>query len=140
MEPIILTDPAITPNEELIFSIIGDKSVFWKNIMDYLHGNYKDISEVWRFYNDGKCWLFRTLKKKNTVFWLGVTEGNFRVSVSFSDKTEAVFMKSDLPESFKEEFRTAKKFNTTRSITVVMNDSTDVENVIKLIELKMKIL
>lgn len=49
-------------------------------------------------------------------------------------------MQSNLPESLKEEFRTAKKFNTTRSITVVMNDSKDVENGIKLIELKMKIL
>ena len=60
--------------------------------------------------------------------------------MTFSDKTEPVFMQSNLPESIKEEFRTAKKFNVMRSITVTMKDSTDVENVIKLIELKMKIL
>jgi len=45
MEPIVLTDPSITPNEELIFSRIGDKSKLWKEIMEYLYAHYQDISE-----------------------------------------------------------------------------------------------
>lgn len=63
MEPVILTDQSIIPDDELVFSIIGDKSIYWQNIIAYLHDRYSDISDVWRFYNDGKTWLFRALKR-----------------------------------------------------------------------------
>jgi hypothetical protein len=139
MEPIALTDPAIIPDNELVFSMIGDKSVYWQRIMAYLYQNHKDISEVWRFYNDGKSWLFRTLKKKNTIFWVAVLKDTFRVSFYFGDKAEPMILQSDLPESIKDDFKITKRYNTIRAISVSMADSTDVDTVIKLIELKLKI-
>ena len=139
MEPIALTDPAIIPDNELVFSMIGDKSVYWQQIMAYLYHNHKDISEVWRFYNDGKSWLFRTLKKKNTIFWVAVLKETFRVGFYFGDKAEPMILQSDLPEGIKDDFKIAKRYNTIRAISVTMADSTDVDTVIKLIELKLKI-
>lgn len=139
MEPIALTDPTITPDNELVFSIIEDKSVYWQQILAYLYKNHKDISEVWRFYNDGKSWLFRTLKKKNTIFWVAVLKDSFRVGFYFGDKAEPMILQSTLPETIKNDFLNAKRYNTIRPISVTMADSTDVETVIKLIELKLKI-
>jgi hypothetical protein len=139
MEPIALTDPNVTPDNELVFSMIGDKSVYWQQIMSYLYQNHKDISEVWRFYNDGESWLFRTLKKKNTIFWVAVLKDTFRVGFYFGDKAEPMILQSDLPESIKDDFKNAKRYNTIRPISVTMADSSDVDTVIKLIELKLKI-
>ena len=139
MEPIALTDPNITPDKELVFSMIGDKSVYWQQIMAYLYQNHKDISEVWRFYNDGKSWLFRTLKKKNTIFWVAVLKDTFRVGFYFGDKAEPMILQSGLAECVKEEFLNARRYNTIRPISVTMNDAADVDTVIKLIELKLKI-
>ncbi len=62
MEPNVLSDSSITPNDEIVFSIIEDKKTLWKQTITYLHENHKDISEVWKYYNDGKNWLFRTSK------------------------------------------------------------------------------
>ena len=139
MEPIALTDPNITPNKELVFSMIGDKRFYWMSIMEHLYQHHKDISEVWRFYNDGKSWLFRTLKKKNTIFWVAVLKDTFRVGFYFGDKAEPMILQSDLPESIKDDFKIAKRYNTIRAISVTMNDAADVDTVIKLIELKLKI-
>jgi hypothetical protein len=139
MEPIALTDPTIIPDNELVFSMIGDKSVYWQQIMTYLYQNHKDISEVWRFYNDGKSWLFRTLKKKNTIFWVAVLKDSFRVGFYFGDKAEPMILQSTLPENIKNDFLNAKRYNTIRPISVTMADSKDVDTVIKLIELKLKI-
>ena len=139
MEPIALTDPNITPDKELVFSMIGDKRFYWMSIMEHLYQNHKDISEVWRFYNDGKSWLFRTLKKKNTIFWVAVLKDTFRVGFYFGDKAEPMIMESDLTESIKDDFINAKRYNTIRPISVTMADSSDVDNVLKLIELKLKI-
>ena len=139
MEPIALTDPTITPDNELVFSMIGEKRVYWQQIMEHLYLNHKDISEVWRFYKDGKSWLFRTLKKKNTIFWVAVLKDTFRVGFYFGDKAEPMIMQSDLPESIKDDFKIAKRYNTIRAISVTISDSSDVDHVIKLIELKLKI-
>ena len=141
MEKSVLSDPLIEPNEEILFLIIGDKSILWQKIMDYLHVNHSDVSELWRYYNDGKSWLFRTLKKKKTIFWIKVLEGTFRVGFYFSDKAESLIEHSDLPEKIKDNFRNANKISmgkgAIRSIAIEMKDNKDVENIIKLIELKL---
>ncbi len=139
MEPLVLTDPNLQPTEELIFSLIGDNSVYWEQIVDYLYENHFDISEEWRYYNDGKSWLYRTLRKKNTIYWIGVQKDTFRVSFWISEKSLPVLEASSLPESIKEEYRNAKTYNKSRCITIEMRTPEDFENVVKLIELKVKL-
>jgi hypothetical protein len=139
MEPIVLADKSVKPNDEIVFSIIGDKSKLWQKILTYLHGNHADISEEWKFYNDGKSWLFRTLKKKKTIFWIRVLKGTFRVGFWFGDKAEPIIVQSDLPESIKNDFKNAKRYNLVRSVSIIMADTRDLDIVIKLIEIKLKI-
>jgi len=139
MEPIVLTDPNVQPNEELIFSIIGDNSIYWENLIDYLYDNHFDITEEWRFYNDGKAWLYRALRKKKTVYWAGVIKDTFRISFWFGDKAEPTLLASTLPETIKEEFRNAKRYAHSRSISIEMHSPEDLQNAIALIELKIKL-
>jgi len=139
MEPIVLTDPKVQPTDELVSSIIGENHVYWQQIIDYLYEHHVDITEEWRFYNDGKSWLYRVLRKKLTIYWVGILKDTFRISFWLSNKAEPLVESSDLPERIKEEFRSAKRFNTTRCVSIVMGSPEDYENVIKLIELKMKI-
>jgi hypothetical protein len=139
MEPIVLTDPNVQPTDELIFSIIGENSVYWQQIIDYLYDNHSEISEQWRFYNDGKSWLYRVLRKKNTIYWIGVQKDTFRLSFWLSEKAIPMIEASTLPDAIKEEYRNAKPFNKSRCVTVVMRSSEDLDNVLKLIELKLKI-
>jgi len=138
METIGLTDRFTTPDDEFIFSVIGDKRIFWQKIISYLRDNHSDISEVWRFYDDGKCWLFRTLKKKKTIFWIGIIDGTFRVSFYLADKATPLIVQSELPEKIKNEFLNTAG-NKFRSITITMSNAEDAENVIKLIEIKLKL-
>lgn len=122
-----------------MFSIIGENSIYWQQIIDYLYENHFDITEEWRFYNDGKSWLYRTLRKKKTIYWIGVLKDTFRVSFWLSEKALPMIEGSDLPERIKEEYRNAKPFNHSRCVTVIMGSDEEFENVLKLIELKLKI-
>ena len=139
METNVLTDPNVQPTDELIFSIIGENSIYWQQIINYLYSNYSDITEAWRFYNDGKCWLYRTLRKKMTNYWLGILKDTFRITFYLSDKAEVLIEESSLTESIKEEFWNAKRSTFGRSITVVVRSAEDVNNILKLIEIKLKI-
>jgi hypothetical protein len=138
MEPIVLTDPNVQPTEELIFSIIGENSVYWEQLIEYLYENHFGITEEWRFYNDGKSWLYKAVRKKQTLYWIGVIKDTFRVTFWFGDKAAPVIEASALPESIKEEFKNAKRYAHIRAISIEIRSPEDFGNVIKLIELKAK--
>jgi len=139
MEPIVLVDKTIKPTDEIVFSIIGEKSILWQEIMNYLYGHHTDITEEWNFYNDGKAWLFRTLKKKKTIFWIGVIKDTFRISFFLANKAEAFIEQSDLSDKLKNDFRNTKGLKTVRSISITVSDREDVINVIRLIDLKISL-
>ncbi len=139
MEPIVLTDPNVQPTEELIFSIIGENSVYWEQVIDYLYDNHFDITEEWRFYNDGKSWLYRALQKKKTIYWIGIIKDTFRISFWLNEKAEPLIEASSLPETLKEEYRNAKRYKIGRCISVEVRSADDLENVLKLIDLKTKL-
>ena len=139
MEPIVLQDKSIKPTDEIVFSIIGDKSILWQEIMNYLYDHHTDITEEWNFYNDGKAWLFRTLKKKKTIFWIGVLKDTFRISFFLGNKAEPFIEESELSEKLKNDFRNAKGSKTVRSISITMSNQEDVIDVIRLIDIKFKL-
>lgn len=138
-ENLLFSDKKIIPNDDLIFSIIGDKKDLWISIMKYMQDNYEDSIGEWNYYNDGKRWLFKMLRKKKTVFWIGILEDTFRITFWFPDRAEPVIDESDLPGNIKDEFRNAKKYGSTRGLSIKMGDTTDVENVITLIGIRIKI-
>ncbi len=117
MEPIVLTDKSVKPNDDIIFGIIGEKILLWQEIIKYLNNHYKDISEQWNYYNDGKSWLYRTLKKKKTIFWIGVQKDTFRISFWFGEKAGSLILQSDLPENVKKDYINARRFKIGRAIT-----------------------
>lgn len=138
MEPIVLTDPSVEPNDELLFSIIGPNRVFWEAILDFLKNHHSDITGEWRYYNDGKSWLYRGLRKEKVIYWVGVHATTFRVTFYLSNKAEALIENSNISDQRKEEFyeTAGKKF---RHISILMQNMDDVEDVKKLIEIKLKV-
>jgi hypothetical protein len=138
-EILVLSDNQIIPTNELIFSIIGRKKIFWQAIMKYLTDNHKDISGNWNYYNDGKQWLFKMVQKKKTIFWAALLENTFRITFWFGDKAEPLLAESDLPLQIKENFRAAKKYGSIRAVSIIVENETDVDNVLKLVNIKKKI-
>ena len=135
----LLTDKQTYPTDDLIFSIIGDNKIHWQSIMTYMSQNYKDSLGQWNFYNDGKRWLFKMVHKKKTVFWAGILTDAFRITFYLGNKAETIIENSELPEIIKEEFKTAKKYGLIRPVSFIIKDQTDVDNVLKMIDIKSKI-
>jgi hypothetical protein len=128
MEPLVLKDKSVYPHDDLIFSIIGNNSVYWKKLLAAIHEYYPASEEVWNYYNDGKNWLFRVILKKKTLFWIGVLEDTFRITFYFGDKAEPVIEKSSLPEHIKAEFKNGKRYGKIRSISIMVKNQEDVDH------------
>jgi hypothetical protein len=78
------------------------------------------------------------VRKKQTLYWIGVIKDTFRISFWFGDKAEPVIEASALPDSIKEEFKNAKRYGQLRAISIEMRSAEDLANAIKLVELKAK--
>ena len=135
----VLSDKSVIPTDDYIFSIIGKRKVHWVTIMKYLSENYPDASGSWNYYNDGKQWLFKLVRKKKTVFWSSILSDTFRITFYLGNKAETIIENSDLPQSIKEEFKTAKRYGLIRPVTIKIMDKTDVDNILKMIDIKTKL-
>lgn len=107
--------------------------------MTHINNNYAGSAGEWNYYNDGKKWLFKLIYKKKTIFWIGILEDTFRVTFWFGDKAQHLINDSDVEDKIKEEFKSARKYGAVRAVSVIMNDQTDVDNVLKLIAIKISL-
>jgi hypothetical protein len=139
METLVLTDKSIFPTDDLLFSIIGRNRVYWEMLLSGVHQKYPDAEELWKYYADGKSWLFRMVRKKKTLFWVGVLKGTFRVTFYFGAKAEPLILNSGLPEKIVEDFKTGKTYGKIRGISIKVQSPEDIENCLKLADIRNRI-
>ena len=138
-EPVVLGDKNVYPTEGIIYSKIGDKKIIWQKIMNYVKDNYQNITEEWRYYNDGKQWLFKMQQKKKTLFWISLLKNTFRITFYFGDKAVPLIEGSTLPQEIKDGFRDAKRYGAIRPVTIIITGTRDIENISKLVDIKTKL-
>jgi len=139
MEQPILTDKNQFPTEEIIFSHIGKNKALWQSLFEYIHTNHPDISEQWRYYNDGKSWLLKVTRKVKTIFWLSLIKNSFRITFYFTDKAEEAINKSNISDELKEQFMNGKHYNKIRGLTITFKNKKDLEYAKTMIAIKLSI-
>jgi len=138
MDTLVLHDKSVIPTNELIFSIIGKNRVYWQKLIKSVHDKYPDALEQWNYYNDGKNWLFRMIRKKKTLFWIGLLSDTFRITFYFGDKAEPVIEKSGLPITMKEGFKSGKRYGKIRAISMRVEKAEDIAHAIELVDIRIK--
>jgi len=137
MENPVLIDKKIFPSEEIIFSHLGKSKILWQSIFEYVHENHPELIEQWKYYNDGKSWLLKVSLKTKTVFWISVFKDAFRMTFYFTDKAEQAIINSPISDMLKEQFKTGKRFNKIRGLTILFKYKRDIEYAKSLIRLKL---
>lgn len=137
-EELPLKNKDVYPSDEVIFSIIGDKKIVWQGIMDHICKNYPDSAGEWRYYNDGKQWLFKMVRRKKTIFWTGLIKNTFRITFYFSEKNAYLIEESDLPQSVRDNYKSSVSPGKITPITTEISGTPDMDMILKLIDLKVK--
>jgi len=112
--------------------------VLWEQLRNQIEKEHKEITGEWRYYNDGKCWFCRGLKKEKVIFWIAVMGGSFSVTFYLSSKAEPFVKASDLPVKHIEQFESTKNIKF-RYISVAMESQQDIDTVLKLVKIKLKL-
>ena len=92
--------------------------------------------EQWKFYSTKYGWTLKTLLKKRNLFFFTHLDGYFRIGFVFGDKAVAVIENSDFPGDIINELKNARKYAEGKWIAIEVKNQGDVENVKKLIDIK----
>jgi hypothetical protein len=117
---------------------LGEVKIVWDSFNAFLKEDYPALSTEWRYYNDGKSWLCKIIKKKKTVCWVSVYENMFKTTFYFPIRAEEFISGSDLKKQYIDQFITGKAYGKIKGITVDINKPEDLETTKTLIELKEK--
>lgn len=137
MEPAVLTDPNVYPDDDVIYSHLGKTRTLWDNLFNHIQSNYSTVNKEWRYYNDGKSWLLKVTQKASTVCWISIFQDGFRMTCYLPLRAESSIHSSDLPADLKEQFSSGPSYGKIRGITIVFKDESDVQAAEKLFKFKM---
>ena len=139
MEKPCLKDQNEYPNDEVLSRYLGEVKNTWDAFIYFLKENYPLFSTEWRYYNDGKNWLFKITKKKKTICWISVFENRFKTTFYFTAKAEELLRSSKLKKEYVDQFINGKNYGKIKGLTVEINEPADLDMTKILIEIKEKV-
>jgi len=134
----VFDNKSLKPDSKSFLSAIGETAKLWQKIKSNLENEYGELIEDWKYYGQKTGWLLKVLRKKRNLFFCIPLKGCFRIAFVFGDKAVSAVESSDLPEAIKVELKNARKYAEGRGIRIEVKSSKDVENIQKLIEIKVK--
>jgi hypothetical protein len=133
---LVLNDRNTFPDSKILTHNLGNSIKAWESFIDLLRDDFPQISAEWRYYNDGKSWLFKVTKKTKTICWVSVWEKYFKVTCYFNNRAEELIKKSLLNAAIKKDWLRDKKISNPRPITIEVRKTSDLKTVKIMIELK----
>ncbi|MDR2083454.1 MAG: DUF3788 domain-containing protein [Bacteroidales bacterium] len=134
----LLSNPEIEPTNEVIENVLG-KNIF-EIYTDILNTISKlDIQYEWRYYNDGKSWLFKATYKKKTVFWLSLWEGLIKTSFYFTEKNRQGISELSINKEIKENFNKVKTIGKLIPLIIDINKKEQLKDFEVIVKYKMSL-
>ncbi len=131
-----LNDPEQFPDEEALRGCLGRVKGAWDSFVALLGEADPAIAGEWRYYRDGKSWLYKLTKKKKTVCWVSVWDQAFKVAFYFPDRAEEFITASTLKKEYVDQFVHGRRYGKIRGVTVTVKKAGDLKAIRTLIEIK----
>ena len=131
-----MNDNTEYPDDNVLKRYLGDAKEAWDGFAAFLESNYPDYAKEWRYYNDGKSWLYKITKKTKTICWVSVFRGKFTTTFYFPDRAEGQIVNSTLRKMYIEQFVNGRRYGKTRGLTVNIRRVADLSTTKKLIAIK----
>ncbi len=136
MERPCLSNKDEYPDDRVLARYLEGAKAAWDSFMGLIEGSYPSFGGAWRYYNDGKSWLYKLTKKKTTICWVSVWPGAFKTTFYFGDKAAELITASRLKKEYIDQFVEGKKYGKIRGVTVVVKKAADLNATKTLIGIK----
>ena len=127
------------PDDEVLARYLGKTKKAWDSFMNILEKDFPLFDPQWRYYNDGKSWLLKVVKKKKTICWVTVFDGLFKTTFYFTDKAAELINTSNLDTKYKDQYKNGKYYGKIKAISIELKNPSDLEMTKILIGIKEQI-
>ncbi|MCU0237433.1 MAG: DUF3788 domain-containing protein [Acidobacteria bacterium] len=134
-----LNDPKQFPNDQVLAGQLGKAKPAWIAFLALLKEKAPQLGSEWRYYNDGKSWLFKVSRQATAICWVAVWDKYFSVAFYLNARAEDLVRNSSLDLVLKREFLHPVEANKFRSIRVEVRTKSDLNAVEELLDIKLKV-
>ena len=137
MDVSIFTDLKKKPQTSELEVPLAKTFSLWIEIRDFVLENYPAAVEEWHVSVKKYGWGFRIKDKKRAIIYLSPRNGFFKVTMIFGQKATDKILSSDISEYIKSELLNSKVYMEGRVIRLEINDGATLEDIKKLILIKL---
>ncbi|MDR3652455.1 MAG: DUF3788 domain-containing protein [Paludibacter sp.] len=130
-------DKLLTPTDEMVISALGETKYLLDSVISFIASEFDDCHTEWKYYGSKIGWSLKLFNKKRNVVFVGIEEGYFRLAFAFGEKAFQEIMKSNLPDSIKQQLSEAKVYVEGRPLRLDIKNKTDSTPLFQLIKIKL---
>lgn len=124
------------PTQDKLIVALGELFGIWQQFVDFTKKNYPDTKEEWHFSGEKFGWSYRIKDSKRVIIYLLPRDRFFKVAFVFGKKAMEQILNSTISEGIKTELLTAKAYAEGRGIRIEVKDTSNFDDIIKLIQFK----
>jgi len=137
MDKSIFTDKTKTPTDVDLEFALGNTYAVWHLIRDYLFTIFPAATDEWSSPGEKYGWSYRIKFKKRTILYLLPRDGYFRVAFVFGEKAVEKIVGSKVKPEIIKELQAARIYAEGRGIRIAVKDSTLINDIKELIDIKL---
>ena len=136
METQLLKEEHIYPGNDILKKALGNSFNVYEELHTAVTSPGLDLVPEWRYYKDGGAWLCKVCHRKNTVFWLSVWDGFFRVAFYFTEKHRPAIEKLEISRNIKSDFAMSRAVGRLLPLVLMITSEEQLPDLLKIIEFK----
>ena len=137
MEEPVLRDADEYPSDDVLRRRLGRAMASWQALVAYIEEHDPALFGEWRYYRDGKSWLYKATYKKLTLSWATVFRGKFKTTCYFPDRAEPAITGSELPKTYIHQYLSGHRYGKTRAISVDVCKLADLKATKQIMEIRL---
>ncbi len=139
MDVQLLKDEMVVPSKEVLKKTLGPVFPVYETFCASMETDERGLTQVWKYYRDGKAWLCRICRKTKTVAWLSVWDGFFKVSLYFTEKTGMGIRKLNIAATLRDRFASTPCVGKLKPLIVDVRDAAQLSDLLALISYKISL-
>ena len=136
MERPLLNDKGEYPDDAVLARHLGRAKAAWDAFTAGAAERFPDATLEWRYYNDGKAWLCKLVRKKKTVCWISIWNRFFKTTFYFTAKSDKDIEKLPIASELKDSYRAHETIGKLKPLTIEVKTRKALEPVFVLVKYK----
>ena len=137
--PALFNDKQLQPTEEMLAGALGETKALLDSIGEFIETEFGEFHPEWKFYGSKLGWSLKLFNKKRNVLFVGPETGYFRVAFAIGEKAFQEIMRSELPDSIKNQLSTTTVYAEGRPLRLEITSKEDAEPLFQLIKIKLSV-